>query len=154
MILITLYDNCHPLPHSEEMIDEWFRSLAPAEKVRLFWMEHETTPSDLGTARDEAFRAGEPASAFGDFLARREADAPRLPVPPFRQTGMLATIFAAGDNWYTVTLETACQLAGAGAIAERTSYSDDFDGAPASLYFEVVDDAAFAREMAALETAR
>src|SRR5579875_3328139 len=72
-VLITLHDGCHPLPYTEAMIDEWFRSLSPAEKVRLFWMEHEAVPSDLGTFVDASLASRSTLNPVAEFVARIDA---------------------------------------------------------------------------------
>ena len=157
MTLITLYDNTHPIAYSEDMIDEWFRSLTPAEKVRLFWMEHEEIRSDLGEFVDEAFANRQSLNPVADFVAKLDAaekialaapTRPSLPAPVVDMAGPQVGLLHPCGSWDRISLFDAARLTDAGAIAERTSYSDDqFDGSDVSQYFEVVNAEALVREM-------
>ena len=52
-ILITLNDNGRLVCHTDDTLDEWFRSLDPIAKIGLFELAHETQPAEAAALYDE-----------------------------------------------------------------------------------------------------
>lgn len=67
-VLLTLNDNGTPVCHTEDTLDEWFRSLAPADKARIFYLEFD--PEEERPELD--------ARGIGAFLDRIDATERRI----------------------------------------------------------------------------
>ena len=71
--LIILKDQGRSLSFTEDMLDEWFRSLSAEDKAGIFWFEHEARP-ETSAAFDEAYRSAGTALGRSDHgLAQRAA---------------------------------------------------------------------------------